>query len=221
SGVWSWDKFVAGESDSLQGWWPMRRIYTITGGLTLADTDRPWWAVDVGNQGNYVLDAADGRTFGVLSYWHADGGNHNNPPPFNGNALPAMTWSPLSGNRSAWCGVRAHGDFTYMDPITGNPYNASVLETVGENGGGAASGIGTNKKLPGYPGQMDQMLYRDLEITSASATLDLSFLYRTAMSTQTITSASTRTGWFQFDPTVVGPVAVAGPTAGTPTFISN
>ena len=78
SGVWSWDKFVAGESDSLQGWWPMRRIYTITGGLTLADTDRPWWAVDVGNQGNYVLDAADGRTFGVLSYWHADGGNHNN-----------------------------------------------------------------------------------------------------------------------------------------------
>src|SRR5207249_1107955 len=44
SGLWDWDHFVGGESDSLQGWWPMRRVYSITGGLTLADTDRPWWA---------------------------------------------------------------------------------------------------------------------------------------------------------------------------------
>ncbi len=222
SGVWTWNDWNAGESDSLQGWWPMRRAYSTTGALTLNDVDRPWWAVDVGNQGNYVMNSAQGRTFGVLSYWHADGGNKSNPPPFNGNALPAMTWAPLAGNASAWCGLRNHGDFFYADPITGNPYNASVLETLGENGGlTSGPNYGTNKKLPGYPGQMDQMLYRDLVIDAPTATLDLSFLYRTAMSTATTTSAITRTGWFQFDPTIVGPVAVAGPNAGVPNYISN
>ncbi len=72
SGVWTWDNLAAGE-DSLEGWWPMRRVYSITGGLTLADTDRPWWAVDFGNQGNYVLQkshavAGGGRTKGVVWY---------------------------------------------------------------------------------------------------------------------------------------------------------
>jgi hypothetical protein len=220
SGLWDWDHFVPGESDSLQGWWPMRRAYSITGGLTIVDDQRPRWAVDIGNQGNYVM-GAQGRTFGVLSYWHVDGGNKNNPPPFNGNALNAMTWAPLDGNASAWCGVRGHGDFTYLDPITGNPYNASVLEMLGENGGGTGSGVGTNKHFPGYPGQMDQMLYRDVEVTQANATLDLSFLYRTVMSTGTTTTASIRTGWFQFDPTVVGPVAAPGPNAGLPNYVAN
>jgi hypothetical protein len=217
SGVWTWDNFAPGETDSLQGWRFVRRPYTITGGLTFNDTDRPWWAVDVGNVGNAAPIGSQGRTVGVLSYWHVDGGSKNNPPPFNGNALPAMTWAPLAGNGSAWCGVRAHGDFTYADPVTGNPYNASVLD-LADNVPGSLT---TTKKFPGYPGQMDQMLYRDVEITGSGATLDLSFLYRTAMSTGTTTTAATRTGWFQFDPTVVGPVAAPGPHPRVPNFISN
>src|SRR5207249_173976 len=174
SGLWDWDHFVGGESDSLQGWWPMRRIYSITGGLTLADTDRPWWAVDIGNLGNYTLNNAQGRTRGVISYWHVDGGNLNNPPAFtdaNGShVLPAMTWAPLAGSSSAWCGLRNHGDFTYKDPITGNPYNAMVVEMLGENGGGTTSGIGTSKKFPGYVGQQEQLLYTDTQIDNAAAT---------------------------------------------------
>src|SRR5262249_8558410 len=124
-------------------------------------------------------------------------------------------------NASAWCGLRAHGDITYTDAITGNPFNAMLLEFNGESGGGAGSGVGTSKKFPGYPGQMDQMLYRDIQITAATATLNLTFLYKTRMSTGVPSTASTRTGWFQFDPTVVGPVAVAGPNAGISNYISN
>ena len=220
SGLWDWDHFQ-GESDSLQGWWPMRRVYSITGGLTIPDDQRPWWAVDIGNQGNDVLNSANGRTRGVVSYWHVDGGSLAPQVKLPGtNALP-MTWAPLDGGGSAWCGLRAHGDVTYNDPITGNPYNAMVLELNGENGGGVASGWGTNKKFPGYPSQMDQMLYRDVEMTSSSATLTLSFLYRTAMSTTASSTSSTRAGWFQFDPTVVGPVAVAGPNAGVANYVAN
>ena len=219
SGFWDWDHFD--QADSLQGWWPMRRVYGITGGLTFADTDRPWWAVDIGNQGNYVLNSNTGRTRGVLSYWHVDGGSVATQVRIPGtNALP-MTWAPLDGNGSAWCGLRAHGDMTYVDPITGNPYNATVMEFNGENGGGVGSGVGTSKSFPGYPSQMDQMLYRDVEMTAPNASLNLTFLYQTAMSTSATSTVSTRAGWFQFDPTVVGPVAVAGPNAGIPNFISN
>src|SRR6266487_2593428 len=28
SGLWTWDRFNANESDSLQGWWPYRRAFT-------------------------------------------------------------------------------------------------------------------------------------------------------------------------------------------------
>ena len=71
----------------------MPRRYSITGGLTLTDDQRPWWATDNGNLGNYVLNSASGRTVGVIGYWHVDGGNTANPGSFNGNALPAMTWA--------------------------------------------------------------------------------------------------------------------------------
>jgi len=237
SGLWDWDHFASGYSDSLQGWWPMRRVYSITGGLTLNDDQRPWWAIDHGNQGNYVINNAQGRTRGVLSYWHVDGGTDYtnvpadpNPDLISGaagvqhllkgtNAL-AMTWAPLAGAGSAWCGLRAHGDVTYADPLTNNPYNAMVIEFNGETGGGTTSGVGTNKKFPGYPSQMDQLLYADVQIASG-ATLDLSFLYQTAMSLGATSTAATRTGWFQFDPSVVGPVAVAGPNLGAPNYISN
>jgi len=47
------DRYVG---DSLAGWWPMRRTYSSTGSLTLTDDNRPWWALDHGNQVNYVKD---------------------------------------------------------------------------------------------------------------------------------------------------------------------
>src|SRR5262249_20501799 len=102
--MWDWDNTVGIQApDSLQGWWPERRQYNSTGGLTLTDDQRPWWCIDHGNQGNYVISQQGSakRTFGVVGYWHADPGK---------NAGVAVMWSPLSGARSAWCGLREHGD---------------------------------------------------------------------------------------------------------------
>src|SRR3989442_8293666 len=82
TGYWTWDTPIHG--DSLQGWWPVRNLYTSTGNLTLPDDQRPWWAVDIGNQISYVINqGGDGtgqthpgvsyrRTFGVTSAWHVD-----------------------------------------------------------------------------------------------------------------------------------------------------
>src|SRR5207249_5848645 len=136
------------------------------------DFQRPWWAVDIGNQGNYVLPGTQGRTRGVIGYWHVDCGNSGADAQvlIPGTNAPAMTWAPLAGSRSAWCGLRAHGDLTYSDEFTGNPYNAMILEFNGENGG--VSQNGTSKSFPGYPSQMDQLLYRDVQISSATATLN-------------------------------------------------
>jgi hypothetical protein len=75
--MWDWDNTVGIQApDSLMGWWPIRRQYNSTGGLTLTDDQRPWWALDHGNLGNYVLSQQSSakRTFGVVSYWHADPG---------------------------------------------------------------------------------------------------------------------------------------------------
>ena len=215
-GVWDWDHFNAGENDSLQGWWPVVRQYTSNGGLTLSDDQRPAWCLDFGNIGNYVLNSQhQARTFGVLSYWHVDGGN-NAPGPGG-----FVSWAPITGTGSAWCGLRIDSDNTYKDPITGNPYNSGVLLDQGENGGSSAAGsVGTSKHFPGYTHQMDQLLYRDITIASG-ATLSLSFNYRTAMSTTTDQTASTRAGWFQYDPSIVGQVAVTGPNFNAPNFISN
>src|ERR1041385_9192197 len=72
---WGWDNTAGIQAaDSLQGWWPLRRQYNSTGGLTLTDDQRPWWAIDHGNLANYVLsqNASAKRTFGVVGLWHAD-----------------------------------------------------------------------------------------------------------------------------------------------------
>ena len=54
--IWDFDNMVGIQApDSLQGWWPMHRQYNSTGGLTLTDDQRPWWCIDHGNIGNYVL----------------------------------------------------------------------------------------------------------------------------------------------------------------------
>ena len=40
NGYWDWDRFNAGESDSLQGWWPLDRGLGTTGGVTVGDRSR-------------------------------------------------------------------------------------------------------------------------------------------------------------------------------------
>lgn len=190
---WDWDNSVGIQAaDSLQGWWPLHRQYNSAGGLTLTDDNRPWWAIDHGNIANYVLSQQSSakRTFGVVGIWHADAGN---------TAGNAVKWSPLSGTKSAWCGLRQHGDNTHIDAVTGNPFNQNVVAALHDGGAG---GGGSNNNFPGYPDQIDQMLYRDIAITS-SQSLAVSFLYRTRMSTSIGTTASTRTGWFHGDPLAV------------------
>ena len=167
--IWDWDHstgFGAFTGDSLAGWWPIRRAYSITGGLTMTDDQRPWWAHDMGNIGNYVINAGLKRTFGVVGYWHHDAGSA---------VGTGVTWSPLAGSKSAWCGLRQHGDNSVSDLVTGNPYNQTVLEYQNESGGTLAQG--TNKRFPGYTNMMDQMLYRDIALTLGS-TLNVSFLYQ-------------------------------------------
>ena len=194
--IWDWDHSTGlanhGIGDSLAGWWPMRRAYSIAGGLTLPDASRPWWAIDIGNQANYVMNLGPGgkRTIGVVGVWHADPGT---------TAGIAVRWSPLSGTKSAWCGLRHHGDNTVVDQVTNNAFNQSVLEFNGES---SALTNPTAKHFPGYGSQMDQMLYRDLA-PAAGQPLNISFLYRTRMSTGVDLAAATRTGWFHGDPLAV------------------
>jgi hypothetical protein len=159
--------------------------------MSLADQSRPWWALDYGNQANYVINQGPGhrRTFGVVGVWHRDNG-------IAGGG--GVTWSPLAGSASAWCGLRRHGDNTFVDPVTGNPFNQSTLDFNGENSPLAG---GTSKGFPGYASQWDQMLYRDINISGAPGpNLTVSFKLRTRMSTGRDTASATRTGWFDKDP---------------------
>ena len=191
--MWNWDNTVGIQAaDSLQGWWPLRRAYNSTGGLTLTDDNRPWWALDHGNLANYVISqqSAAKRTFGVVGIWHADAGK---------NAGVAVPWSPLSGTKSAWCGLREHGDQSTKDLVTGQAFNQDTEQYLGE---GTAVNGGSFQRFPGYPDQIDQILYRDIPMLS-SQSLTVSFLYRTRMSTSIGSAAATRTGWFHGDPLAV------------------
>src|SRR5262245_23369319 len=190
---WGWDNTAGTQSaDSLMGWWPIREPYGATGGLTLTDDQRPWWALDHGNIGNYVISqqSAAKRTFGVVGYWHADPGN---------TAGAAVMWSPLSGAKSAWCGLRGHGDLSVVDAQTGQPFNQDAVQFL--HRGGIAGG-GSSQRFPGYVDQADQMLYRDIAMLP-SQSLTVSFNYRTRMSTAINTVVATRTGWFHGDPLAV------------------
>jgi len=201
--IWDWDNFVGIQApDSLCGWWPYQREYLSTGGLTLTDDQRPWWALDTGNVGNYVMRAGSAakRTFGVIGYWHDD------PGKAAGKAVP---WTPLSGSRSAWCGLRQQGDLVVQDQVTKNWYSGDAVALAEDNG------FLPSRNFPGYLNQMDQMLYRDVVVPPGQA-LSISFLYRTRMSTQIGTTASTRTGWFHGDPlAVVAGNFISSSAAGT------
>jgi len=201
--------------DSLQGWWSFRNQMTGTGGLTIPDHQRPWRAIDFGNNANYVF-GANKKTTGVVGVWHVDGGNTVVPPAstnWTGETDGGVKWAPLTGAGSAWMGLRRHGDNTQIDPVTNNPYNEDVLAW---NFNGAVSAGGTDKKFPGYGAQMDQMLYRDINLAGAGDTsLTVSFQYRTSMSTQFGTNNITRQGWFVHDPLTV---STGGPN---PNYIQN
>jgi hypothetical protein len=201
TGYWDWETAVNG--DSLQGWWPTRFFWTVTGGLTPNDIDRPWFAIEQANAINGFVPGAPGpngqrRTEGVVGVWHSDPGNTVDPIVLTtpgANPLPP-TWTPLSGSRSAWCGIRASGDLTVVDPETGNAYNSDAAKTLYTD---TANLNGQDLKLPGYLGQWDQMLYRDVTIP-ATGTVQVRFRFSTTMSPDASASTTAGTGWFEKDP---------------------
>ncbi len=215
-GLWDWEPtggtYLRG--DSTMGWLPYRFDMTGTGGLVLPDVQRPWRAIDYGNAVNYTPAVIGGRTsnmFGVTGVWHVDPGNTA------GGSGKGVTWTPLAGSSSAWMGLRRHGDHTAVDAVarggTGNSINEDAL-MFGKNGNtvGASQAQGSDKAFPGYGGRMDQLLYHDINVGSASS-LHIRFRYRTNMATGVATANTTRTGWFQHDPLTVSTGVIAPPPA--------
>src|SRR2546423_4911663 len=162
---WGWDNSVGIQAaDLLQGWWPLRRQYNSAGGLTLTDDQRPWWAIDHGNLANYVISQQSSakRTFGVVGIWHADAGK---------NAGVAVHWTPLAGTKSAWCGLRQHGDQSVLDQVTKNAYNQDTEQYLHD---ATVAGGGSPQNFPGYPDQIDQILSNGIALMPAPS-LKLSF----------------------------------------------
>ena len=211
TGYWDWDHPVHG--DSLQGWWPMRQLYSSFFITNLPDDQRPWHAIDIGNSISYVINQGPAfrRTYGVTSAWHSDPGRAgviSLAPATDGNPKPPR-WTSISGTRSAWCGLRAHADVTTVDGLTGNPYNEDVLLEVQQASSTIVTGPGwTNYRFPGYADQWDQMLYRDVDISNTTAypsgnNVSVSFKYRTRMSTTKNPNPTSCVGWFDKDPLTV------------------
>jgi hypothetical protein len=226
-GMWDWEpSYTDVKGDSLQGWTPYRMQMTGTGGLTIDDWNRPWRCLDYGNNASHVIPGST-RTHGVVGVWHVDAGNTQAVPAsvnYTGDPTPntgGVGWAPLhddlsiAGVGSAWMGLRRHGDNTHTDAVarggTGNPFNEDVLLYQFDT---ALSSGGTDKKFPGYGAQMDQMLYRDIDVTGVT-NLTVAFSYRTSMSTSFTTNNLTRSGWFQFDPLAV----ITG--GGNPNFFAS
>jgi hypothetical protein len=228
NGVWDWDHFGAAtpaqgsfpargvESDSLMGWWPLARPFQSGDGVNPDDKVRPFYGLDYGNQGNYVLNqGSPKRTFGVTGYWHRDVGRNSLPLADSVGGVPTVggiggvvpgpnvEWKPIGGGASAWCGLRAAGDATHIDPVTGNAYNQTVLSYRGNNSffqAGSQRTTGTDQNFPGYGSQWDQMLYQDITLSS-NAAVNVQFDYATAMSRVRGGTATQRVGYFYKDPT--------------------
>jgi hypothetical protein len=207
NGVWDFDHFQPGETDSLMGWWPLARAFQSGDAVNNDDKARPFYGFDYGNLGNYVINqGTPKRTFGVVSYWHRDPGNLAAPAFTDTGAVipgPNVEWKPIGGTgNSAWCGLRAPGDNNVIDPITGNAINGTVLSYRGNNSYnqvGSQSASGTDGNFPGYGSQWDQMLYQDITVTD-STNVVLGFDYVTAMDVRRGGLAQQRIGYFYKDP---------------------
>jgi len=195
-GVWDFDAGVAG-TDSTQGWIAWELNYT--SGLNLPALTRPWWAYDYGNSinnGNTALWEARnlaGRKYvktGIAGAWHADTMT-GIKRKLNDVAEPSAV--PITGARSAWCGLRVSGDQTAVDALTGNFINGDLQEYRG-------TGLNGNPEFPGYCNQWDQLLYKDFASTGAGS---LSFRIRTDLSTLIDLIAPDGSGWFNPDPTSI------------------
>ncbi|HKQ59536.1 MAG TPA: FlgD immunoglobulin-like domain containing protein [Candidatus Eisenbacteria bacterium] len=221
------DPFSSGGlgADSLQGWWPVSRAFQ-SGATTFPDYMRAFFGLDYGNQVNYAINqGSPKRTFGVVGLWHRDRGNityaaadtvEDKDPIARGvqdnitNVQPVL-WSPTEvggagSTASAWMGMRSSGDLSHRDEPslggTGNYFNGGVLDYQGNNGfnqTGSVSINGTDHNFPGYGSQMDQMLYRDIQLAEGDG-LTISFNFSTSMSTSKNSTAGVQVGWFDKDP---------------------
>ena len=201
-GVWDFDHFQAGETDSLMGWWTVQGSYGSVGPSNLDDFKRSFFGFDYGNQANW--GGRQGRTFGVAGIWHADNGTVATDS-VGGTNVQKPGWTPISGSKSMWCGIRSPGDLTARDVTgTGNPINATLADFQGNNSGrqvGSLRSAGTDHNFPGYGSQWDQILYRDVNfVANASGDVTVSFKYTTRMSTGYDGVHASQTGYFRFDP---------------------
>jgi len=241
NGTWDFDRFQGpfapggAENDSLQGWWPMVRCYQ-SGATTFPDYRYAFFGLDYGNQVNYVINqGGPKRTFGVVGLWHRDNGSiAGTSQDIPGTAVVPVAWSPTEvggagSTASAWMGMRSHGDLSHVDLVanggTGNPFNSSVLQYQGNNGQNAIGSVhanGTDHNFPGYGSQVDQMLYRDIQLAEGDG-LNISFNFSTNMSTSKNTTTGARVGWFDKDPISNAQVGVgAGATPSSDgNFISS
>ena len=65
------------------------------------------------------------------------------------NAGVAVPWTPLSGTKSAWCGLREHGDQSVKDAVTGQAFNQDAVQFLHD---ATAAGGGSAQQLPRLPG---------------------------------------------------------------------
>jgi len=181
--TWDFEDLTAAHGDSLQGWWPVFHGAGVLGTALSDDHGYVYACLDAGNMTNYKIPGTNQRTYGVIGVWHADPG---------AGAGVGVTWTPMSGTQSAWCGLRQHHDASVMDTQTNNPYNSDAADMLTQ-----FRGL-TVKNFPGYCNQWDQLLYRDFAAVEGQD-LTLSFMYRTRMSTA-FTAGAGRRGWFHGDP---------------------
>ena len=249
NGTWDFDRFQAGETDSLQGWWPLARPYTSGNSNTKQDYKRSFFSFDYGNQVNYVINQGgpsvagpDGylnkRTFGVVGLWHRDGSGASG----SGTVLPAipntsvvpLAWDGAyvggtGSTASAWMGVKSHGDLNQVDEVslggTGNAFSSALFMNQVQyprlSETGSASANGTDHNFPGYGSQLDQLLYRDIVLGSDTAPLTISWNYSTNMSTGKLNVTGTRAGWFDKDPLSLSYIVGTGAATVDGNFISS
>lgn len=189
-GKWDFDTETAG-TDSTQGWMFMRAPQDRDQAYYPTPRSRSFWYLDYGNNinaGNHELwrsRLAARRSFrrtGLAGVWHVD------------DMAGIAGSTPLSGSRSAWCGLRLNGDTHVADELTGNFIN-SDQQYSDFQGTGAVRSV-----FPGYANQWDQMMYRDFPTTGSP--IPLTFRFRMNLSRVGPTTSDTGgTGWFTPDPT--------------------